>query len=438
MDQSKRGVVDNFGYQKLVSVKLFEGGLVMNIWQEMQVENLKFQGVDFPEFKSRQIGGVEVLSVTDSTIGLGKIQCVFQRYVSGRGVPLVESALSEMLGMESGFQDKMDTLGADFSFSANRDFVFVSIVALTDQLTKAWDLFMEELQNPRFSQSRLDVWKKQQEEVEKITWSKGKAIASKKIKADVLAQFPQYADTHLHNCSSSIQLPEMESALGQLWQNLLFLGFSGNVPEALEEKVLQNANQKNAVPTPVSFLTKPWEMPELELEQTSMRCAQIVPNKKDANFPMLYWTNILLAGFFGSRLNKVIREEKGLSYGVHGGFVHHQNVSYWNIQSEIKKGSEAEVKAILEHEMANLHTTITAEEFNKAQSYVAGNISMQFDSPFAVFDMLLNEILTGGNAPTIKTRWNNIFGITHDQFVESSKNAPYALTGFKSLFLGEE
>jgi predicted Zn-dependent peptidase len=72
-------------------------------------------------------------------------------------------------------------------------------------------------------------------------------------------------------------------------------------------------------------------------------------HRGDQDIHKLTVANKLLGGFFGSRLMKKLREEKGLTYGVYSSITHAQNASYWTISTEMKSdNAEDSLEAIHE------------------------------------------------------------------------------------------
>ena len=76
--------------------------------------------------------------------------------------------------------------------------------------------------------------------------------------------------------------------------------------------------------------------------QASLRLGGITINRSHSDIHKLNIAVKLLGGFFGSRLMKKIREEKGLTYGIHAAISHAGNSSYWSISSELKREKSAE------------------------------------------------------------------------------------------------
>ena len=92
--------------------------------------------------------------------------------------------------------------------------------------------------------------------------------------------------------------------------------------------------------------------------QASLRLGTQTIQRGHPEIHKLTVANKLLGGFFGSRLMKKLREEKGLTYGVYSSLIHVQHASYWLISTELKKDNT-------EHSLEIIHEIITelAQEF---------------------------------------------------------------------------
>ncbi len=63
------------------------------------------------------------------------------------------------------------------------------------------------------------------------------------------------------------------------------------------------------------------DLKEVQIEkngavQTAIRIGSPTINKRNPDYPGLKILNTILGGYFGSRLMKNIREEKGFTYGI--------------------------------------------------------------------------------------------------------------------------
>ena len=121
--------------------------------------------------------------------------------------------------------------------------------------------------------------------------------------------------------------------------------------------------------------------------QNSIRMGKKLPSKKDPDFFKISLVNLILGGYFGSRLMKNIREEKGLTYGIHSSITPFKTYSIFKISSECNNKLTEQVKTEIISEMNILRTELVEiEELTVAKNYLLGAISRNFDGAFNISD----------------------------------------------------
>lgn len=93
----------------------------------------------------------------------------------------------------------------------------------------------------------------------------------------------------------------------------------------------------------------------------------------------------VLGGYFGSRLMKNIREDKGYTYGISAQLISLEKESYISISSEV--GAGVCKKAIVEvyKEIGRLtQEQVSKEELSLVRNYMLGNWLRMFDGPLAI------------------------------------------------------
>jgi predicted Zn-dependent peptidase len=91
--------------------------------------------------------------------------------------------------------------------------------------------------------------------------------------------------------------------------------------------------------SPETHMNKLWQTPVAHTNQASIMWGLPGLQIADKDYYGFWVLNTLLGGFFGSRLMKNIREEKGLTYGIHSSLVNHGFAYHWYISSEVKEGN---------------------------------------------------------------------------------------------------
>ncbi|MDR0205996.1 MAG: insulinase family protein [Bacteroidales bacterium] len=122
------------------------------------------------------------------------------------------------------------------------------------------------------------------------------------------------------------------------------------------------------------------ETRENALQSSFILCKQNIgynhPDRR--NFEIL---SVLFGGYFGSRLMKKIREEKGYTYGIFCGNLFYENTSIFFIEADVKvEKTKAAIKACFK-EMKLLHKDLVSdEELTLAKSYMLGELLRDVDS----------------------------------------------------------
>ncbi len=118
--------------------------------------------------------------------------------------------------------------------------------------------------------------------------------------------------------------------------------------------------------------------------QASVRIGKITISRSHPDFPQLVLANYVLGGYFGSRLMKVIREEKGLTYGIYSGIQSQKNATVFSVSADVNLNqAEAVIEEIL-NQLKDLRThAVQLRELELAKSHFIGNLQNEMSNIFA-------------------------------------------------------
>jgi predicted Zn-dependent peptidase len=171
-----------------------------------------------------------------------------------------------------------------------------------------------------------------------------------------------------------------EKILDKHFGSLLFgnnfqIPAAGLSPSADKGKPLQVSNDPNGV-------------------QGSIRIARAFPNRHHPDFQKAMVLNNILGGYFGSRLMRNIREDKGYTYGIHSYLHNHVQHSAWMISTEAGKDVCEAAIAEIYREMKKLQQEPVGEdEMQLVRNYMMGTILGDLDGPFQIIARWKNYIL---------------------------------------------
>lgn len=121
--------------------------------------------------------------------------------------------------------------------------------------------------------------------------------------------------------------------------------------------------------------------------QSSIRLGGQSIGRKEAGYIPLLVANELLGGFFGSRLMKNIREDKGFTYGIHSSLHSMINGAYFVISTDVKKENTLQTLDEIQKELEILKTQeVDGEELEIVKSYMLGRFMNSINTPFALMD----------------------------------------------------
>lgn len=117
--------------------------------------------------------------------------------------------------------------------------------------------------------------------------------------------------------------------------------------------------------------------------QSSIRLGQHLIPKSHPDYHALTVFNTILGGYFGSRLIKNIREEKGQTYGIYSSIGSLEKADYWVVMADVQKGFADEVIQEVYKEIEKLkHEPVEAAELEIVRNYMIGHFMSSFSNAF--------------------------------------------------------
>ena len=131
--------------------------------------------------------------------------------------------------------------------------------------------------------------------------------------------------------------------------------------------------------------------------QSSIRLGRKLFNRSHPDFFKFLVTNTVFGGYFGSRLMKNIREDKGFTYGISSSLVPQKDGGYLVMGTDVKKEVTQQTLDEIFKEIKILQTEpIDENELETAKNYMIGSFVGSLNTPFEVADrqkvILLDEL----------------------------------------------
>lgn len=166
-------------------------------------------------------------------------------------------------------------------------------------------------------------------------------------------------------------------------------GYDSSIVKEVEQVFINKKLQKRVL---LTELASPVVGQSIYLEkekaiQSSIRIGKHVVNRVHPEYTDMIIANEVLGGYFGSRLMKNIREEKGLTYGIYSQCATYEKSAFWVIAADVKKEL---VKTATEEVYKEVTALITEgvddEEMEVVTNYMAGSFLSSINTPFDIID----------------------------------------------------
>jgi predicted Zn-dependent peptidase len=175
-----------------------------------------------------------------------------------------------------------------------------------------------------------------------------------------------------------------------------------------------------SLPTPNSgYITKHVD----GTNQVSLQLVQHIQPKNQRERFGLTLLNLVLGGYFGSRLMQILREEKGLTYGIGSYFKPAFNDYTWTIAGDLNSDNiEASISTI--HDIFSGLKTILLDdsELDKIKQYYSGQFRSGFDGPFSMGGKIQHLMYRGLGEEYYNTVLPGIWSITKEELMSLANN----------------
>lgn len=294
--------------------------------------------------------------------------------------------------------DKISFYGASINIDSGNDFTIVSLYTLEKHLEHLLPLLKEILQAPTFPQSELDNLKNRSIQNLKIQKERTAYLASTKLKKELFKENHPYSNSSSEESIRAIQRQDLIDFYQKNIQSKPFEAYLvGDIDADTEKLILDfitsfeinsNKKDKKIVQNPPVSVSKIYEEIEGSV-QTSIRIGRLIFNQKHPDYTAFKVMNMILGGYFGSRLMQNIREDKGYTYGISSRNITMKNGSYFVIGTDVKKEVYADAVSEIYKEIERLkNEPVTELELENVKNYMSGNFLGSLSTAFAVMDKM--------------------------------------------------
>ncbi|EJF90794.1 M16 family metallopeptidase [Bartonella tamiae] len=330
------------------------------------------------------------------------------------------------------FQARLDDIGAEMSFSTDRDRMRGSIRVLSDHQQEAFELLALAIQQPRFDQDALDRVRGQLVTRLRALEKSPVTIAQNRLNALIYGKHP-YGRRILGTPETleTISRDDLLAAHKAIFaKDDLNIGIVGPVspeeagqlldqifaplPEKAKLKKIENVQLNLGGTANVNY----------DLPQTTLTLVYPGVYRDDPNFFPAYLMDYILGGpGLTSRLFDEVREKRGLAYTVGSNLTINDHSAALVISTGTKASEAQKTLATIREQVKKMADNgVTEQELKDAKSYMIGSYAVQnMGSSSEIASTLVT--MQNENLPIdyMEKRENDINAVTLEQIKEIAK-----------------
>lgn len=356
-------------------------------------------GFSLREGKKTLVHGVPVYFVHDSQNDVLKLDFYYSCGVKHQPTTGIASAAIQLMpeGTRTHSSEELATLldnqGAYLNTQSNRDEGSVTLYCLPKFLPECIGVLRELLEEANYPDNEIDIYKENTIQQLLVNEQKTSYLARKAFNASVFGAQNYYGSSVNQQDIQNISRETMVGFYGKvLNKRPNYIVVAGNVSESVMTgigKIIEGLGPTESIT--VAKSTKHEFAPERvwvekpDAVQCSVRMGKPLFNRKHPDYRELTIANMILGGYFGSRLMKNIREEKGLTYGVYSSVDSYFDAGCFYIGAEVNATLVDQVIDETRSElMALIENPISASELQTIRNYYLGSFVRGFDGVFSL------------------------------------------------------
>jgi zinc protease len=323
------------------------------------------------------------------------------------GVPGIASATAALIRLGTKTRNSKEIaetlaeLGASISVGASQGEGNISVSSLTENFDAALAVLADILLNPTFPQDELDKWKaRMRAQLEQAKTQPG-------FLANDLLMKTLYPDARRYTHPTAASLDKItREALIEHYKTYYvpsgeWAGIAGDITpkEAVArlDKVL--AGWKGG---PIEHVTLPFPAPAAEKKvylvprpnsvQTMLLVANHAIDRKSPDYITCQVMNRILGAGPSSRLFRIIREEKGYTYGISSNFAASRYLNHFSANTSVRtEVTEPALTDLLAQFSDIRNRTVPADELADAKSAIAASFALGLERADAVLARWLEQ-----------------------------------------------
>jgi zinc protease len=359
--------------------------------------------IHFPKVAVSELdNGIPVYTIAGGSQEVIKIDLVFKAGSAYARHKLIAPFTNQMLNegtigqTSKQIADTFDFYGAYFQPTAEKDNAMVNLLCLTKHLPKVLGLLNEIIMESTFPENELTLQIDKRRQNFLVEQEKTSFLAREAFFEQLYGEnhpYGQRTKTEHYNQIDRLMLNDFYQ--NHYHADNCFMVLSGQVTDQELKLINQSlgriSNGKISIPLNIAFRTdisaSVLHIDKPDAVQSSIRMGMTTINKLHPDYLGLKVLTTIFGGYFGSRLMKNIREDKGYTYGIHAMQVSMIQSGYMGIAADVKAGHTRQAIDEVRKEIEKIKShPVEKDEMDLVRNFMMGDMLQMFDGPLATSD----------------------------------------------------
>ncbi len=329
--------------------------------------------------------------------------------------------------------EQIDFVGGSLGASASWDSTTISTAVLSRYLTTAIELLADVALNPLFAQEEVDRIRTQRLASIKHAKSDAGYLADVQVSKSIYQSHPySHEAAGTESTIASFQSEALQTHYARINSpSNAFFVVAGDVTESEIVRLLSNAfsSWKGIAKAPLTN-----EMPTLPSKpqvkligrpqsvQSALRVGHLAITRSHPDYVQCYVLNMLLGGYFNSRINQNLREKNGFTYGARSYFDARKQTGAFIASTEVR--TEVTAAAIREIivEIDRIRTeAVSPEELSMVKQYIIGSFPLSIETPQQIASRVAAIVLYGLGNGYYDTFRDTVAATTSDDLLRAAQ-----------------
>jgi len=391
--------------------------------------------IHLPEAKSHTLDNgikLHVINIGDQPVV--RLECIFEAGNWQEEYPGASFFAIKMLPegtqnyISSEISEAFDRIGAFIDLNHSSDRTGIVVYCLSRFLPDVLPLVQELIQKAIFPEKELEELRNITLQNLRVNKEKTSYLASIELRAGLFGKDHPYGKTQNETDIESIKLENITAHFDRFIKNgkctIILAGLVEDndvdiIKQYLGKYIAGNETGAIVHDPKLSYAGKEILVEKLDSVQSSIRIGRRLFTRHHPDYFKMLVTNEILGGYFGSRLMKNIREEKGLTYGISSNVITLRHEGYFMIGTDVKKEFTQQTIDEIKKEIYRLQTELVDnEELQTVKNFMAGEFAGSLNTAFEVADRQKILLLDGLPADFFNRYIDQIHATTSEDIME--------------------